>query len=137
MEDKIAVQSIEDWDKMYEAGKQYRATAHKAVGRPEVFTPSIIRNIAAMAIESYFMAFFMYQGILPRNHTMQDLLADAKKLFSVDPELEHILLKIDDQMQLCSLENFKLTDAVSEDTPEFLKAVDMVAAIAGSEIGNA
>jgi hypothetical protein len=137
MNDKTVIQSIEDWDKQYSAGKQYRATAHKAVAKPEIFTPSIIRNIAAMGIEAYFMALFMHRGILPRNHTMQDLLFDAKRLFSVDPELERIMLKIDDQMQLCSIENFKLTDATQDDIKEFLQAIDMTATIVDKELVNA
>jgi len=128
---------IEDWDKQYKAGKQYCETAHKAILRPKVFTPSIIRNIIAMGIEAYFMALFMHRGILPRNHTMQDLLFDAKRLFPVDPELERIMLKIDDQMQLCSIENFKLTDAKEEDILEFLKAIDMTASIVDKELINA
>ncbi len=129
--------SIEDWDKMYKAGKQYQKRAHSSLKNPAIFTPSIIRNIVAMGIESYFMGIFMHQGILPRNHTMQDLLYDAKKLFTIDPALEKIMLKIDDQMQLCSLENFKLKDASSDDLTEFLQAIDMTADIADRELADA
>ena len=46
------------------------------------------------------------------------------------------MLKIDEQMQLCSLENFKLTDASPGDVSEFLNALDGAAAVADRELGN-
>ena len=127
---------VEGWEEKYSSGNGYRKTAHNAQNRTAVFTPSIIRNICAMGIESYFMAVFMHRGLLPRNHTMQDLLEDAEKLFPIEPGLKKAMLKIDNQMQLCSLENFKLTDASPDDVPEFLKALDDVAAVADRELGN-
>jgi hypothetical protein len=127
---------IDDWDKMYASGRGYKKTAHNAQNRPAVFTPAIVRNICAMGIESYFMAVFMHRGLLPHNHTMSDLLDDAEKLFPIDPVLKKTMLKIDDQMQLCSLENFKLTDPIPGDIPTFLKALDDVAAIADNELNS-
>ncbi|MCK9169913.1 MAG: hypothetical protein M0P01_05815 [Treponema sp.] len=127
---------VEDWDKMYASGNGYRKTAHNAQKRPTVFTPSIVRNICAMGIESYFMAVFMHRGLLPRNHTMRDLLDDAEKFITIDPVLRKTMLKIDDQMQLCSLDNIKLTDPSPDDIPLFIKALDDVAAVAGGELGS-
>jgi len=130
--------SVEDWKKMYEAGAGYRKTAHSAQLRSAVFTPSLIRNICAMGIEAYFMAVFMQRGTLPHNHTMRDLLDDAEKIISIDPALKETMLKIDDQMQLCSLDNIKMVDASAEDALLFIKAIDDVAAIAERECaGNA
>jgi hypothetical protein len=128
-------QPVEDWEKMYLSGKGYRKTVKNAQNRKDVFTPSIIRNICALGIESYFMAVFMHRGILPHNHTMQDLLDDAEKLFPVDPALKKTMLKIDDQMQLCSLDNFKLTDASADDVAAFIKALDDADLLAGGELG--
>ncbi|HAH62735.1 MAG TPA: hypothetical protein DCL73_11635 [Treponema sp.] len=127
---------VEDWDKMYASGKGYKKAAHNARNRPAVFTPSIVRNICAMGIESYFMAVFMHRGLLPHNHTMRDLLDYAERLISIEPSLRESMLKIDTQMQLCSLDNIKLTEPLPGDIPLFLKALDDVAAIADGELGS-
>jgi hypothetical protein len=127
---------VEDWDKMYASGRGYKKTAHAARNRPAVFTPSIVRNICAMGIESYFMAVFMHRGFLPHNHTMRDLLADAERFISIEPSLRETMLKIDTQMQLCSLDNIKLIEPQADDIPLFLKALDDVAAIADRELGS-
>jgi hypothetical protein len=125
--------ALANWETFYSEGKSYHKTAQGSVRRPEVFTPGIIQNLAAMGIEKYFMAIFMHRGLLPRNHTMEDMLYEAKKLFPVDPELERILLYMDSLQAICSIEKFKITEPEKTDVPDFIKAIDMVAEIAEAE----
>lgn len=122
-----------DWKTFYDEGKSYHKTAQGSVRRPEIFTPGIIQNLSAMSIEKYFMAIFMYRGLLPRNHTMSDLIWEAKKLFPLDPELEKILLYMDSLQAICSIDDFKITEPQPSDVPDFLKAVTMVASLADRE----
>jgi len=126
---------LADWNTFYSEGKSYHKTAQGSVRRPEVFTPGIIHNLAAMSIEKYFMAIFMHRGSLPRNHTMADLVWEAKRLFPIDPELERILLHMDELQSICSIEHFKITEPEAGDVPDFIKAVEMVASLAAREIG--
>jgi len=128
---------LADWNTFYSEGKSYHKTAQGSVLRPEVFTPGIIQNLAAMSIEKYFMAIFMYRGILPRNHTMADLLWEAKKLFPVDPELEKTLLYMDSLQAICSLDAFKITEPAKSDVPDFIRAIEIVAELAGRECAGA
>jgi hypothetical protein len=67
---------------------------------------------------------------------MRDLLADAERFISIEPSLRETMLKIDTQMQLCSLDNIKLIEPQADDIPLFLKALDDVAAIADRELGS-
>ncbi len=124
---------LADWNTFYTEGKSYHKTAQGSVKRPEVFTPGIIQNLAAMSIEKYFMAIFMHRGLLPRNHTMADLIWEAKRLFPIEAELEKILLYMDSLQAICSIEHFKITEPKQSDVPDFIRAVEMVALLAEAE----
>ena len=123
-----------DWLVFYNDGKQYHKTAQGSVRRPEIFTPEIVQNIAAMGIEKYFMAIFMHRGTLPRNHTMTDLLEEAKPIMPISAELEATLRRIDELQKICSVEDFCITKPTNDDVPKFLKAIDDIADIARSEL---
>jgi hypothetical protein len=124
-----------DWKAFLLEGQGYHRTAQGSVRRPEVFTPAIIHNLAGMSIEKYFMAMFMHRGIMPRNHTMRDLLEEAKPLFEIDDVLEKTLLYMDSLQEICSLEAYSITPPKPEDVPDFLAAVQSVARLAEKETG--
>lgn len=123
-----------DWNTFYTEGKGYHRTAQGSVRRPEVFTPGIIQNLAAMGIEKYFMAIFMHRGMLPRNHTMTDLIAEAKEHFTIDSTLEQTLLYMDSLQRICSMDDISITEPAPSDVPRFLSALDTVAALAEREL---
>ncbi len=128
---------LADWRSFYNEAKSFHKTAQGSVRRPEVFTPGLVHNLSAMSIEKYFMAIFMHRGLLPRNHTMGDLLEEAKPLFPIDAEIEETLRYMDSLQAICSVEHFKITEPRREDIPRFLKALEAVSAIAAVEIGPA
>ncbi|MDR1964357.1 MAG: hypothetical protein LBQ50_11305 [Planctomycetaceae bacterium] len=117
-------------------GRGFHKTVRSSPKRPNIFTPDIVQNIAAMAIEKYFMAVFLERKIMPMNHTMTDLISTAQLFLSLEPELVETLYYMDHLQQICSFDHFKITTPSDSDVPRFLKAVDDVAAIAERELFN-
>ncbi len=124
------------WESFFEEGMKYHKTAQRSVRRPEVFTPAIIQNIAAMSIEKYFMAIFMHRGQLPRNHTMTDLLEEAHEFLSIRPDLEETLRYMDSLQRICSVDDIQVTAPKEEDVPRFIEAATLVSELAGKELGR-
>ncbi|MDR1491784.1 MAG: hypothetical protein LBT05_03560 [Planctomycetaceae bacterium] len=125
---------MSDYQVFFDEGRAFHKAARGSIRRPEVFTPEIVQNIAAMAIEKYFMAIFLKRGRLPLNHTASDFLMEAKLFLPVSEELENTLLYMDQLQQLCSMETFKITPPDKNDVFRFLKAADETAAMAEREI---
>lgn len=130
------VNEMVDWKAFLTEGRSYHRTAQGSVRRPEVFTPEITQNLVAMGIEKYFMAMFMHRGMLPRNHTMVDLIAEAKGYFDIDPEIEKTLNYMDSLQRICSMDDFSIVAPNKEDVPVFLAALDSVARLAETELGE-
>ncbi|MBU0908572.1 MAG: hypothetical protein KJ717_03325, partial [Proteobacteria bacterium] len=71
----IKCQSIKGWEEYLLEGRQYLNTATRAFAEGRsAFTPEILYNVIAMAIEKMVMGALMEQGKLPYNHTMRDLV---------------------------------------------------------------
>jgi hypothetical protein len=118
--------TLSDWEEFYRDGKSFHKRTRISVDQPQIYTPVLIQNLAAMSIEKYFMAIFMSRGFLPRNHTMFDLLEEIKQIVPISPTLEETLLYMDSLQQICSIDNIKITLPQEDDVPRFLEAVDEV-----------
>ena len=129
-------EQLVDWNTFYIEGKQFHKTARGSVHRPEVFTPLIIENIAAMSIEKYFMAYFMHRGGLPHNHTLVDLLEEAQATLSMDPSLVESLRYMDSLQRICSAFNYSIIPPALSDVPRFLETLDAVARLVGPELDS-
>ena len=71
----IKREPITGWQEFLEEGNQFLATAVNAHAKSKkAFTPEILYNLVAMAIEKLIMALLMKSGNLPYNHTMHDLV---------------------------------------------------------------
>ncbi|MDR2375658.1 MAG: hypothetical protein LBD96_04370 [Treponema sp.] len=121
------------WEQFLEDGRGFHRTVLGGLKRPEVFTPEIIQNIAAMGIEKYLMAVFTRRGILPRNHTMKDLTEELKTFLAVPEDLEASLLYFDTLQNICSFDNFRITQPSPGDVDRFVEAINQVALLAERE----
>jgi hypothetical protein len=126
----------EGWEQFLEDGRGFHRTVLGGLKRPEVFTPEIIQNIAAMGIEKYFMALFARRGILPRNHTMGDFTEEIKAFMSLPEDLEASLLYFDSLQNICSFDDFRITKPSPLDVERFVDAINRVAALAEEETGS-
>jgi hypothetical protein len=131
-----AGQNTPEWKKFYDEGRSYHKTARGSLKRPEVFTPEIVQNIAAMGIEKYFMSIFMHRGVLPRNHTMEDFIGEVKAFFPLPAGLEDSLRYFDSLQQICSIDDYRIVKPEAGDAPRFVEAIDRVALLAERELAG-
>lgn len=92
-----------DTSEYWAEGLGYHRTAVGARRRPKVFTPEIVYNLLAMAIEKYFMAFFEARGTLPDNHTFTDLMRAAHRLHPLPPDLAEALTDLELLQDVCPI----------------------------------
>lgn len=117
-----SIQPVPGWRKFLEDGRDFLATAAAAyAGRKKVFTPEILYNIIAMAIEKFVMAALMRQGTMPCNHTMADLVEAVEEILpGVLGEIREGLLHLDTYQDICDPDDFALNPPDMEDIPGML-----------------
>ena len=105
-----SAQPIWGWEDFLKDGEGFLRTAAGAYKKQKkVFTPEILYNIIAMAIEKFVMAALMRHGALPYNHTMKDLVEAMDETFpaAID-DLRDGLLKMDQYQEICDLDGFRI-----------------------------
>ena len=113
---------ITGWQDFLTDGNGYLNTAVGALikGR-EVFTPQILYNLIAMAIEKFVMAALMRNGAMPYNHTMRDLVEAMDETFPGSvADLRDGLLTLDSYQEICDLEGFSIAPPDMEKIPAML-----------------
>lgn len=101
--------SLSGWKPFLDEAEAFNRIAVKGPGRPAVFTPEILYNIIAMAIEKYVMAYLIHARNLPDNHTMADLVDGLRRVGNLDDDLAEELLFIDSFQEICSVDNYNRT----------------------------
>ena len=105
----------ESWREFMAQGRQFHKAALGGLKRTEVFTPEILYNMLAMAMEKYIMGLLMYRKNLPDNHTFRDLVdglrrMEAQSADSFGPrlteELAGELLALDAFQEICSVDGY-------------------------------
>ena len=89
------------WQEFMQDGDAYLKTARGGQKRPGVFTPEILYNLLAMAIEKHIMAALIFKGTLADNHTFTDLIYSAKKLCPLDDALIEKLIALESYQEIC------------------------------------
>lgn len=118
---------ITDWREYLKEGEQYLSTAVGAAARrSDIFTPEILYNITAMAIEKLIMGYLMSRGDLADNHTMVDLLDAVERNAGPQPELGAKLRYLDGYQDLCEIDDFRHDAPDPADIPEILAIGRMV-----------
>lgn len=125
-------QSIDGWEKYLTEGKQFYKVAENGARQPKKFTPVILYNVMAMSIEKYMMALCMYNGIMPENHTLSDLVRSVKEFLTLPGEMEKKLLHLDSIQQICSVEQNNTGKITDEDVPLILSAGSITRSFAES-----
>ncbi len=114
---------ITGWEEFFDEGRDFLRAAANAHGRrAAVFTPEILYNLIAMAIEKFVMAALMRHGALPYNHTMTDLVAAANHhLPGLVRGLENDLLALDAYQEICDLEGYRVTPPSAAEIPAMVE----------------
>ena len=119
---------ITGWQDFLKEGDAYLKTAHGAyandrttVAGVTIFTPEILYNIIAMAIEKLVMATLMKQGALPYNHTMFDLVEAIDEVFPQSlHEIRQGLLDLDKYQEICDVDHYNIIPPDSQEIPAML-----------------
>jgi len=112
---------LSDWRQYLKDGEGYLTTAQQAAARKkQAFTPEILYNLTAMAIEKYIMGFLMSRGDLADNHTMGDLLAAMERHIPLPAELAGDLLFLDSFQEICDLDTYSRRPPTSAEIEKIL-----------------
>ena len=95
----------------------------KSTKSAKKFTPSVLYNITAMALEKFVMATCMYHDSLPENHTLTDLMDAVVKHVPVDESVSKAILQFENVQQLCSLEDYERKEIAPDDLALFIASV--------------
>jgi hypothetical protein len=118
---------ITGWRQYLADGEKYLAWAVGAAARRrDVFTPGIIYNVTAMAIEKLIMGFLMHHGALAENHTMRDLLSALEQVAGPQPQFADDFRYIDSFQDICDLEGYRRRDPTWEEIPRVLACGELV-----------
>lgn len=101
---------IQGWGRFLQDGTGYLKTARGAhARRQDVFSPLILTNLIAMALEKFVMAALMRQGKLPCNHTMRDLVEAMDEAFPGDiANIREGLLQLDRYQEICDIDSYTI-----------------------------
>ncbi len=115
-------EAIVDWDVFLHDGEAFLRTGIAAHTKgKKAFTPEILYNIVAMAIEKFVMAALMQRGALPYNHTMGDLVESMEEVFpGAMGKLKDGLLDLDRYQEICDIDTFNIVAPAMEEIPEML-----------------
>ena len=86
--------------------------------------PSLIFNVASVAIESYLIAICAYHNVMPFNHNYGGLLEDAEQLVAFDPKLSEAICSLDNIYGICSVDNYHHGEAGDADAESTLWICD-------------
>ncbi len=122
---------ITGWRQFIKEGEQYLNCAQNAVRKErEIFTPGILYNLTAMAIEKFLMGFLMYHGALADNHTMTDILNSVERITGPQPGMAEEFRYLDSFQEICDLDAFTRRDPYPEEIPRILACGATVRAFA-------
>ena len=117
-----AIQPIQGWQQFLKDGNGYLHTAQGAYMKGNrIFTPEILYNIIAMAIEKFVMAALMRHGTMPYNHTMKDLVEAMETTFPNRIEdIREGLLQLDSYQDICDPYEFTIVEPGRDEIPQML-----------------
>lgn len=117
-----SIQPISGWQEFLDDGNRFLRTANTAYSNQnKIFTPEILYNLVAMAIEKFVMAALMNHGTMPYNHTMADLVEAMEDVFPGAIEvIREGLLNLDQYQDICDPYEFTITPPSKEEIPAMI-----------------
>jgi len=131
-----SLQPISGWEEFFRHGEGYLNAAVGAHRKQvQAFTPEILYNLAAMAIEKFVMAALMRHGAMPYNHTMIDLVEAMEETFPGRmAAIKDRLLALDKYQEICDLDGFKISPPRPEEIPAMLEVAGKLRTLVKGEL---
>lgn len=134
--DTAPPQPISGWETFLRDGQGYLKSAVGAHGkRRKVFTADILYNMAAMAIEKFFMAALMRHGTMPMNHTMADMMLAMEQNFPhAVSDIREAVLALDTYQQICDPWTYTIDPPGMKEIPGMLELAERVRELVADEL---
>jgi hypothetical protein len=131
-----SLKPISGWEEFLHHGEGYLKTALAAHQKNiQAFTPEILYNLVAMAIEKFVMAALMRHGAMPYNHTLADLVEAMEETFPGQlADLGDKLLALDKYQEICDLDGFKISPPKPEEIPAMLDIAEKLQQLVQKEL---
>jgi len=114
------------WTEFYDYGTQYMHTVEKSVRNKDVFTPVIVYNMSAIAIEKLIMGACLYHGKIPYCHTLSGMADFAGGIMGFDDKLVEDLCLMDSMQMICSEDDKSSRKPADSDVPFFIDVMKRV-----------
>lgn len=114
------------WDDFYSYGVMYKSIVERSFKRKEVFTPVIIYNMSATAIEKLIMGVSILNGTLPFCHTLSGLAEFSKNTLRFDEQLVNDMNIMDSMQMICSEDDISSKVPGIEDVPFFVDVMKRI-----------
>ncbi len=96
----------QEWKRFVDEGDKYLKAAIGGAKRRDVFTPELIYNIVAIAVEKHLMGYLLYHRRMPENHTLRDLIRAVKEIAPITDDLEQKINCMDSFQEICCLSTY-------------------------------
>jgi len=95
----------------------------------EAWRPSLVFNVAALALERYLIALCGLYGEMPMNHNFRSLVCDTEAVVTIPPALAEDLRGLDRMFGICSLDSFHIEPPTDDDALQTLRMCNDVLAL--------
>jgi hypothetical protein len=111
------------WQEQYKGAEAYLRRVQK---NRSTFSPDLIYNLCAMAIEQYFMALCVFKDILPENHRFSDLIYSVSSFTTLTGTIIENLNKMETMQEICSLEGYNRRVSSPDDVPFYISTTEEI-----------
>jgi hypothetical protein len=101
-------------------------TVEKSAEGKNIFTPVIIYNMSAMAIEKLLMGVLILHGDLPYSHTLGGMADFAKNIVGLDDKLVNDMSIMGEMQMICSEDKISFKEPASEDISFFIDVMKRI-----------
>jgi hypothetical protein len=119
----VKIMETISWQKQLSGAEVYLKRVRK---NSTTYTPDLLYNFCAMAIELYFMALCVYNEVLPENHRFSDLIDSVASFTPTDEQIISNLKKMEAIQEICSLEAYTRKKSTVEDIPFFVSTTESI-----------
>lgn len=114
------------WDDFYSYGVMYMSIVEKSAARRDHFTPVLIYNMSAIAIEKLIMGVLIQNGTLPFCHTLSGMAEFSKNIIGFDEGLVNDMNVMDSMQMICSEDDISSKIPEIEDVPFFINVMKRI-----------
>lgn len=116
--------ALEAFEEDYRSARMYHFRANQFMGEGQ--HPSVVFNVAAVALENYLIALCHLFGVEPSNHNYTCLMDAVEEVTVIPGQLNEEIRSLDSIFGICSIENYYHGEPEPADTDRVLKMCDDV-----------